>query len=130
MKNFRTALAALLLPLALVMSACSQPVYSGDVTNKEYTEAYQTEEEIEECAWDTDYRTVTKTVNGKSKSVREKHREYECEGTGEFETIDHPAKWEITLEDAEGNEDTHEVTEAEYNSVEVGDYFDTGKGDS
>lgn len=129
MKNFRIALASLLVPLALVMSACSTPVYSGDVVDKNYEEAYQTEEEIteEECEWDTDTRTTT--VNGKSKTTKTK--EYECEtvGTGEYETIDHPAVYEITLTDAEGNEDTHKVTEEEFNSVEVGDFFDTGKGE-
>lgn len=124
--RFKTMLAAFLVPLAIMMSACSTPVNSGDVSDKEYTEAYQTEEEIEDCEWDTD--TKTTTVNGKTKTTKTK--EYECEGTGEYETIDHPAKWEITLKDAEGNEQTHTVTEDEYNSVEVGDYFDTGKGDS
>lgn len=121
----RKAFVALALALGLFLSACSTPVSAGDVVNKEYTEAYQTEEEImeEECGMDTD----TKIVNGKTKTTTE----YECEevGSGEYETIDHPAVYEVTLEDAEGNTETHEVTESEYNSVEEGDFFDTGKGD-
>lgn len=125
----RKTIAALAVSLGLFLSACSTPVTAGDVVEKEFTEAYQTEEEImeEECEWDTD--TVT-TGTGTKKTTK-KVKEYECEdvGTGEYETIDHPAVYEVTLEDAEGNTETHEVTEAEYNSVEEGEFFDTGKGE-
>lgn len=123
--RFKSALAAFLVPFALVLSACAPQVTAGTVSDKEFTEAYQTEEEImeQECEWDTDTRTTT--VNGKSKTTKTK--EYECEdvATGEFETIDHAAVYEVTLENDKGDTDTHEVTEAQYNSVEVGDFLDT-----
>lgn len=119
----RKTVAAIALMLGLFLSACSTPVPAGEVSDKSMEEAYTTEEEImeEECGMDTD----TKIVNGKTKTTTE----YECEevGSGEYETIEHPAVYEVTLEDEEGNTETHEVDENQYNSVEVGDFLDLGK---
>lgn len=123
----RKMIASFLVPMALIMSACAPQVTAGEVSDKSMEEAYVTQEEImtEECEWDTDRKTTT--VNGKSKTTTTK--EYECEdvGTGEYEDVQHPAVYEVTLEDEEGNTTTHEVDENQYNSVEVGDFLDLGK---
>lgn len=124
----RRILAAFLVPMALVMvTACAPQVTAGEVSDKNYEEAYVTEEEImtEECEWDTD--TKTTTVNGKSKTKTTK--EWECEdvGTGEYEDVEHPAVYEVTLTNDEGDSETHTVDENQYNSVEVGDFLDLGK---
>lgn len=110
-----------LMALMFAFTACGVSVSAGTVTDKQFEEAYTTEEEIEECEWDTD--TKTTYVNGKAKKTTT--REHECAGTGEFETIEHPAVYELTLEDKQGNDETHEVTQEEYESVEIGDFFDT-----
>lgn len=118
-------LIGLLAAFLLTMTACAVNVDAGTVADKRMEEAYSEEVEImeteEECEWDTD----TKMVNGKSKTTRE----YECEtvevGTGEYETVDHPARYFVTLEDKDGNDEEHEVDEETYNSLDKGDFYDT-----
>jgi major membrane immunogen (membrane-anchored lipoprotein) len=107
--RFKTAIAAFLLPVALLLGACGANVTAGTVTDKEYTEAYQTEEEITEQVCEKEKRTTGTGKNKKTSYVNE----CEDEPTGEFETVDHPAEYTLTLEDSD------------YNSVEVGDYFDS-----
>jgi hypothetical protein len=114
--------------MALVMvTACAPQVTAGEVTDKSMEDAYVTQEEImeEECEWDTD--TVT-SGTGKNKKTS-KVKEYECEsvGTGEYEDVEHPAQYEVTLTNDEGDSQTHEVDENQYNSVEEGDFLDLGK---
>jgi hypothetical protein len=120
----RKYLAVVLTGLIMAVSACGVNVEAGTVTEKRFEEAYVTQDEVteEECEWDTD--TKTKVVNGKTKT--ETKREYECEDVATGETIDvqHPAQYFLTLEDKDGNDDEVEVTESEYNSVEVKDYFE------
>lgn len=107
----RKTLIALGTAALFAFTACGASVPAGTVTDKSSEENEIMEEE---CELDYD----TKTVNGKKKKVRDD----DCEqvGTGEFETT-----YEVTLEDKDGNDETHTVSEDEYNSVEVGDQFDT-----
>lgn len=110
----RKTLIALFAATTFALTACGGvSVPAGKVVDKDTSE-----HEITERDCDTKYKT--KTVNGKKKKV--KTTKCENEGTGEYET-----DYKITLEDSEGNDQTHEVSEDEYNSVEVGDQFDTRK---
>lgn len=119
----RKVIVGLMAALLFLFTACGVSVDAGTVSDKRMEEAYTEQVEIteEECEWDTD----TKYVNGKSKTTRE----YECEtvGTGEFEDVDHPARFFVTLKDKDGNDEEHEVSESDYNSLEVDDFFDTQK---
>ena len=115
MKRIATAVLAGLL---FALTACG--VTEGTVSDKIFTEATTKQVEImdEECEWDTDTKKVGKTTKTT--------REWECEevGTGEYEDVPVPAVYELELTDG-GDTGVVEVTEAEYNSVEVGDYFNS-----
>lgn len=119
--------AAFVTALMLSLTACAVNVDAGNVADKRMEEAYTEQVEIteEECEWDTD--TKTKTVNGKTKTY--KTRDYECEdvGTGEYEDVEHGARYFVTLKDKDGNDEEHEVTADEYESLNKGDFFDTTK---
>lgn len=104
-------IAAVFVTALFMFTACGVSVDAGTVKDKDTSE-----HEITERDCDTKYKT--KKVNGKSKKTS--YQDCENEGTGEYET-----KYEITLEDKDGNTETHEVSQDEYESVEVGDQFDT-----
>lgn len=116
----RKILATLALATVATLSACSVNVTAGTVVDKQMEEAWSEEVEIteEECTLDYD----TKKVNGKTV----KYRDDDCEevGTGEFETVEHDAVYKVTLEDKQGNDETHDVDKEVYDSVEVGDFLD------
>lgn len=114
-------ISALALAVMLSLSACGANVTAGEVVNKDYTEAYQTEEEVTEQVCEKEKRTTGTGKNKKTSYVNE----CEDEPTGEMETVDHPAEYVLTLQDKDGNEGDVNVNESEYNSVEVGDFFDS-----
>ena len=115
MKN---SIAVIALFLATLLSACGG-VSEGTVTDKVFTESYVEQQEIMEEVCETE--TKYKTVNGKRKS----YTDTDCEevGTGEFEDVTIPAVYELELTNDDGDKGTVEVTEEEYSSVEIGDYF-------
>ena len=117
----RRILAAFIVPMALVMSACGASVTAGTVVEKNFTEAHTTQEEIMEQECEKEKRT---TGTGKSKKTSYVN-ECEMEPTGEFEDVEHPAEYVLVLEDEEGNTGEVSVDESEYNSVEEGDFFDS-----
>jgi hypothetical protein len=118
--RFKTALAAFLVPLALMLSACSS-VTSGEITDKNYTEAYQTEEPVTEQVCEKEKRTTGTGKNKKTSYVNE----CEEEETGEMETVDHPATYEFVLTDKDDKTGEVDVDEETYNSYEVGDFYDS-----
>lgn len=106
--------------LLFSFTACGAEVTSGEITEKNYTEAYITQEEImeQECEKESYY-----TGTG---SKRKKHYRTECEsvGTGEFEDVEHPAKYEFELTNDEGDTGTVSVSQEVYDSYDVGDFYD------
>jgi len=117
----RKTIVAIVLPLALMFSACAPQVTAGEISDKNYTEAYTTEEEIMEQECEREKRTTGTGKNKKTTYVNE----CEDEPTGEFETIEHPAVWEFVLVDEDENTGEVEVTEDVFNSYEVGDFYDS-----
>lgn len=107
MKRIATAL---LTAGLLAMTACG--VSEGTVSDKVFTESYVEQQEImeEECETEWD--------------AKKKKMDTDCEtvGTGEYEDVTIPAVYELELTNG-GDTGVVEVTETEYNSVEVGDYF-------
>lgn len=122
MKKFIVALIT-----ALMLTACGVSVEAGNVADKRMEEAHVEQVEITERDCDWKNKTSTKTVNGKSKTVTKRVKECHMEGTGEFEEVEHEAKYFVTLEDKDGNDEEHEVTAEEYESLNKGDFFDTTK---
>lgn len=113
MRKILTALTATAL---FSFTACGTAVPAGKVVDKS-----SEENEIMKQECEVDYDTKTyKDSKGKTKTKKVRDDDCEDVGTGEFETT-----YSITLEDKDGNDETHEVSEDEYNSVEVGDQFDT-----
>lgn len=116
----KKTLAAIALSLSFFLTACGGAVTEGTVTDKQYAEPYTTEEEIEECEWDTDTKTYR---DSKGKTKTKKTKEYECEGTGEYEEVQHDAVYTIVIENEEGDTGKVEVSEKEYNSINEGDFY-------
>jgi hypothetical protein len=110
----RKFIVALFVALALMLSACATEVTAGTVTDKEYVAEHTEMQDITEQ--DCEYKKVGK----------KKKRVCETEVVGE-EEVTIPAEYTLDLEDDKGNTGTVEVTEAEYDSVEVGDFFDSEK---
>lgn len=112
--RFKTALAAFLLPMALLLGACGANVTAGTVTDKASEQVEQTEQECET-------ETKTKKVGKKTKT----YKDTDCEDvpTGEFVT-----EYTLSLETEEGDTGSVNVDEDEFNSVEVGDFFDSEAG--
>lgn len=122
MKKFVVALFT-----ALMLTACGVNVDAGNVTDKRMEDAYTEQVEITEKDCDYKNKTSTKTVNGKSKTVTKRVKECHMEGTGEFEDVEHDARYFVTLSDKDGNNEEHEVNADEYESLNKGDFFDTNE---
>ena len=110
--------------LGFALTACG--VSEGTVIDKEFIPEWteQVEQDVteEQCEWDTDTKRVKVGKTYTTKTTKE----YECEdvvvGTEMVDKV-HPDKWEITVENEDGDTGVLDVTEAEFESVEVGDFF-------
>lgn len=120
----KTILSSLAGVLLFATAACG--VSEGTVIDKEFTPEWveQVEQDVteQECEWDTD--TKTTYVNGKPKTTTSK--KYECEdvvvGTEMVDKV-HPDQWEITVENEDGDTGVLDVTQEEFESVEIGEFF-------
>lgn len=118
----RKFIVALALGLALVLSACG--VESGYIQDKEYTEAYTSQERVMEYNCYPAVRSVTYYVDGKPRQRLENYQDCRREWEGEYEDVYHKAEWHFHLRNDEGDEGKAKVSHETYDAYEVGDYYD------
>ncbi len=123
----RKTIVALVAAFALMfgMSACGVNVEAGTVAEKRLVEAYTEQVEVMDEQCETETETKYKTVNGKRTSYQDVDTECEDVPTGEFEDVDHPAEYYLTLEDKDGNSEEISVDADEFESVSEGEFFDS-----
>lgn len=122
MNRFQALIAAFLVPLALVLSACG--INSGTVIDKEYTEAYTEQKKVYEYNCYPAVRSVTYYVDGQPRQRLENYQDCRREWEGEWKDVYHEPEWHFKLENREGDTGKVKVTEDDYNSYDVGDYYD------
>lgn len=118
----RKILAGLTAVALLSLSACGEPT-EGTVTDKVFKDAWTEQVEIMEEECTTEWETKRVKVGSKYTTKRVKDTDCEEVGTGEYEDVEHPAEYIVIFENEEGDEGDDKVSEEEYNSIEIGDYY-------
>lgn len=123
MSKFKAALAAFIVPMMLVLSACG--IDAGTVTDKEYHEPYTTQKKVYTTNCYPAVRSVTYyDANGNPKQRLENYQDCRREWTGEYKDVYHEAEWELHLENDEGKTGSVNVSEEDYNYYDVGDWYE------
>lgn len=118
----RKYIVALMFGLMLVLTSCG--INSGTITDKEYVEAHTTQKKVYETNCYPAVRYVTVYVNNQPQQRMENYQDCRREWEGEWKDVYHEAEWHFELENQEGDTGSVKVTIEDYDSYEVGDYYD------
>lgn len=106
--------------LALVLSACG--VDSGEIIDKDFQEAYTSQEQRDVTRYQCDTVYTTVYTNGTPRQQSSQHCYNRVIGT---RTVDvrHDAEYTFTLRNEEGDEGTVNVSGRTYDSYDIGDFY-------